>query len=106
MRGLDLLVQLIDVSALFAFAQFLLDRLYLFIQVVLALALFHLPLDAATDAFFHLQDIQLSFQQTQQMFEAFAYVKNFQHFLLLFKLERQMRGDGICQTPGVIYASQ
>ena len=104
MRSLDLLIQLINVCAFFAFTQFLLDRLNLFVQVILALALFHLALDAPTDAFFHLQDIQLGFQQAQQMFKALAHIKNFQHFLLLFQLERQMCGDGIGKASRIVYA--
>ncbi len=106
MRSLDFLLQLINIGAFFALAQFLLDRLDLFVQVILALAFFHLAPDAPADAFFHLQNIQLRFQQAQQMFETLAHIKNFQHFLFLFQLERQVRGDGIRQPPGIVYASQ
>jgi hypothetical protein len=41
--------------AFFAVAELLLDRLDLFVQIVLALGFFHLALDAATDALFDLQ---------------------------------------------------
>ena len=65
--GLDLLVELFQVGALFAVAEFLLDGLDLLVQVVLALALLHLALDAATDALFHLQDVDLVLQQIEQL---------------------------------------
>jgi hypothetical protein len=55
--GLDLLVQFFEVGTFLAFAEFLLDGLDLFVQVVLALALFHLALDAAADALFDLEDV-------------------------------------------------
>ncbi len=57
--GLDLLFDFLDVSALFAIAQLFLDGLDLFIQVEVALVLFHLALDAATDALVHIQDVDL-----------------------------------------------
>ena len=57
-----LLLHLLEIGALFAFAQFLLDRLDLLVQVVLALALLHLALDAAADALFDLQDVELAFE--------------------------------------------
>ena len=55
--GLDFLVQLFEVGTFLAFAEFLLDCFDLFVQVVLALALFHLALDAAADALFDLEDV-------------------------------------------------
>jgi hypothetical protein len=51
-RRLDFLLDFVQVRAVFALAQFLLDRLDLFVQVILSLALFHLPLDSAADALF------------------------------------------------------
>jgi hypothetical protein len=60
--GLDFLVQFLEVGTFFAFAEFLLDRFDLFVQVVLALALFHLALDAATDALFDLQNVDFRFE--------------------------------------------
>ena len=52
----DLLRQLFSfVRHFFQVAQFLLDGLHLFVQVILALALFHLAFYAAADAFLHLE---------------------------------------------------
>ncbi len=105
-RGLDLLVQLFEISALFAFAQFLLDGLDLLVQVVLALALLHLALDAAADALFHLQDVDLAFQLRQQALQTFGHIEHLEDLLLLLKLDRQMRGDGVGQTTRLVDARQ
>ena len=67
--GVDLLLDLLDVGALFAFAELLLDRLDLLVQVVLALALLHLALDAAADALFDLQDVDLALELLEQVLE-------------------------------------
>jgi hypothetical protein len=82
-RALDLLLQLFEVGAFFAVAQFLLDGLDLLVQVVLALALLHLALDAATDALFHLQDVDLALELLQQLLQPLGHVEQVQHRLLV-----------------------
>ena len=52
-----------DAPAFLALAQLLLDRLDLLVQVVLALALLHLALDAATNALFGIEHTNLAFHQ-------------------------------------------
>ncbi len=107
MRGLlDALFQFLQFGAFLDIAEFFLDRLDLFVQVVLALALFHLALDAATDALFHLQDVEFAFQQAEQMFQALVDADHLQHFLLLFQLQRQVRDDGVGQAAGLVDARQ
>ena len=69
LRGLDLLFHLVEVGVLVALAELLLDRLHLLVQVVLALALLHLPLDAAADALLDLQDVDLAFEEAEQVLE-------------------------------------
>ena len=102
-RG-DLLFQLFQVGAFFAVAQFLLDRLDLLVQVVLALALFHLPLDAAADALFDLQDVDLVLQQFEQALQPLGHQEQVEHRLLGLQLQRQMRGDGVAQAARVVDA--
>jgi hypothetical protein len=104
--GDHLLLELFDVGAVFAFAQFLLDGLDLFVQVVLALRLLHLALDAATDALFDLQDVEFAFQLAEQVLEALGDVEDLQDDLLLLELERQVRGNGVGQAAGVVDAGQ
>ncbi len=86
--GLDLLFHLLEIGVLVALAQFLLDGLDLLVQVVLALALLHLALDAAADALFNLQDVDLAFEHAQQMLEPLADFAHFEDVLLLLELER------------------
>jgi hypothetical protein len=98
--GLDLLLHLVEIGAVFALAEFLLDGLDLLVQVVLALALFHLALDAAADALLDLQDVELGLELVEQLFEALADIEDLEDFLLLLELQRQVGGDGVGQAPG------
>jgi hypothetical protein len=91
-----------EIGALLAFAEFLLDRLDLLVEVVLALALLHLALHAAADALLDLQDVDLGLEQAQQVFETLAHVEHLEHFLLLLELQRQMRGDRVGETAGLV----
>jgi hypothetical protein len=59
-------------GALFGIAELFLDRLHLLVQVVLALALLHLPLHAAADALFDLHDVDLGLEELEQLLEAAA----------------------------------
>ena len=104
LRGLDLLFHLVEIGVLVALAQLLLDRLDLLVQVVLALALLHLALDAAADALLDLQDVDLAFEQSEQVLEALADVAHLEDLLLLLELERQMRGDRVGEPAAVVDA--
>ena len=53
-------------------AEFLLDRLHLLVEVVLALALLHLRLHAAADALFHLLHVDLAVDEADQQFQPLA----------------------------------
>ncbi len=86
----------------FHLAELFLDRLHLLVQVVLALALLHLALHAAADALLDLEDIELAFDELQQMLEALLDVEHLEHFLLLLELERQVRGDGVAEPAGFV----
>ncbi|MNM92285.1 hypothetical protein D3C81_1046120 [compost metagenome] len=105
-RSLDALVELFQVRAFFALAQFLLDGLDLLVQVVLALALLHLALDAATDALFDLEDVDLALELRQQAFQALGHIDHLQDLLLLLELDRQVRGNGVGQAPCLVDARQ
>ena len=103
---LDFLLKLVDLAGFVVLAQLFLDRLDLLVQVVLALALFHLALDAAADALLHLQDVDLTFHQPQQVLDADLDVEHLQDFLLLLQLQRQVRDDGVGQAAGTVDAIQ
>jgi hypothetical protein len=66
---LDLLLDLLDVGALFAFAEFLLDGLDLLVQVEVALVLFHLALHAAADLLVDVEDVDLALDLLEQVLE-------------------------------------
>ena len=50
--------------------------------------------------------IRLDIAAAQQVLEPLLDVEHLQHFLLLFELERQVRGDGIAETAGFIDARE
>jgi hypothetical protein len=83
------------VAAVLAVAKFLLDRLHLFVEVVLALGLLHLALDARADALFDLQDGNLAFHEAERLFEAQLDASRLEHFLLLDDLDGEVRGDRV-----------
>src|SRR5690606_16148152 len=102
----DFFLELFDVCAIFALTQLFLDGLDLFVQVVIALALFHLLLDATTNALFNLKDVDFGFELRQQVFETSRDFGNLEHVLLLLELKWKMGRDGVGQTAGVVNAAQ
>jgi hypothetical protein len=87
-------------------AQFLLDGFHLLIEVVLALILLHLRFHAPADLLLDLQDVDLAFQLRQHVLQARPRLRDFQHLLLVFELEVQMRGNGVGQTSRRVHAGQ
>src|SRR6185312_511936 len=90
------------VLALLALAQFLLNRLELFVEIVLALSLLHLALDAAADALLDLEDADLAFHVAENLLEPRGYGIRFEDFLLLGNFQREMRRQRIGQLRRVI----
>jgi len=103
-RCFDALVHLVQVGALLHVAELLLDRLDLLVEVILALALLHLPLDSSADSALDLQNVQFGFHERQQMLETLPDFEHFQYRLLLLEFERQVRRHGICQPAGLVDA--
>ena len=104
---LDALLQLRDlVRRVLDLAQLLLDGLHLLVQVVLALALLHLLLDAAADALLDLQHVHLAFDQREHVLQALAHVLDLQNFLLLGELQRHVRGDGVGEPARLLDAGE
>ena len=102
----DAFFQLFDIRTVLAFAQLFLNRLDLLVQVVVALALFHLLFHTAANTLLDLQDVNFAFQLRQQAFQTLQGLGRFQHALLLFQLQRQMRSDGVSQAAGIINPGQ
>jgi len=93
---LDLLLELGQfVAAILGVAQLLLDRLHLLVEVVLALGLLHLPLDAGPDALLHLEHGDLALHQRQHALEALRHRRSLQDALLVGDLDEQVRADRV-----------
>ena len=95
-RLLDALLQLGDlVATVLGLAKLLLDRLHLLVEIVLALRLLHLTLDAVADLLLDLQHADLAFHQAEDALEPLGDRIELEQLLLLGDLERQMRGDRV-----------
>ena len=86
-----------------AFPQFLLYRLHLLIEIILALRLFHLALDARADFFLDLQDADLGLDHGVNALEALDDRFDLEQFLLLRYLDGEMRRHRIDEARRVLY---
>jgi hypothetical protein len=85
------------VLAVLAVAEFLLNGLHLLIQIILALRLLHLGLDAGLDLLFDLQDGQFALHLAIDLLQPFGHDQGFQKILLLPHLDAQMAGHKVGQ---------
>ena len=83
-------------------SELLLDRLHLFVQVVLALAVLHLLLDAAADAFLEAIERHLGFHQTDDPLHPVVQAHGLEDRLAIFELEGKLGGDHVDQAAGFI----
>ena len=101
--GFDLLLQLVD-FALFAAAQFLLDRLDLLVEVVLFLRLLHLALHAALNGAIDIELFDLDVEHLGDARQPVDRIEDLEQFLLFFDVELQVRADGVGQLAGLVHA--
>ena len=92
---LDLLLELGELVLAVLVAELLLDRLHLLVEVVLALRLLHLALDARADALLDLQDRDFALHQAEHLFQPLGDDRRLEHRLLVGNLDREMRGDRV-----------
>src|SRR5262245_36621616 len=92
---LDLVLDLGELVLAFLVAELLLDRLHLLIEVVLALGLLHLALDARADALLDLQHGDFALHQAEHLFETLGDRRRLQDELLVGNLDRKMRSHGV-----------
>ena len=90
------------IRAIFQLTQLFLDGLHLLVEVILALALFHLLLDASTDALLNLQQVNFRLHHRHQEFDALGDRDDLQHLLLVFQLERHVGRHGVSQTRSIV----
>jgi hypothetical protein len=98
--SLDLLLDLVDVGALLALAQLLLDRLDLLVEVEVALVLLHLALDAATDLLVDVEDVDLALDLLEQVFQPLLDAGQVQHRLLVSSLSGRWAAMVSARRPG------
>ncbi len=101
--GFDLLAQLVEL-ALFAAAQFLLDGLDLFVEVVLFLRALHLPLHARLDVAIEVELFDFDVEHVGDARQPRRGIEDAQQFLLLFDAELQIGGDGVGELGRLIHA--
>ena len=99
---LDALLELGHFVLALLVAEFLLDRLHLLVEVVLALGLLHLPLDAGADALLNLKHRDLAFHQRQALLEPLGDRTHLENRLLVGEFDGKMRGYGVGKLPVVI----
>ena len=88
--------------AIIAAAQFGLNRLQLFVEVIFALGFFHLALHAATDFLFDLQYAQFAFHQGKGHFEPLERIGFNKKRLLVRNLEIDVRRNRIGQLGRIV----
>jgi hypothetical protein len=93
----NLLFQIGELVAAFVVAKLLLDRLHLLVQVILALGLLHLALDARADALLDLQHRDFALHQAQHLLQALRDGQRLQDALAIGDLDGEMLGDLIAQ---------
>ena len=95
-RRLDLFLDLGEiVLAVLAVAEFLLDRLHLLVEVIFALRLLHLALDARANTLLDLQDRDFALHQAEALLQPLGDRRRLEDMLLVDELDRKMGGDGV-----------
>jgi hypothetical protein len=98
----DALLEFDDlVAGVVGLAELALDRLHLLVQIVLALSLLHLALDARADLLLDLQHRDLALHQGVDPLQPARHAEQLQQRLLVGDLHRQVRRDGVGQLARV-----
>ena len=98
---LDLLFEIGELVPALVVAEFLLDRLHLLVEIVFALGLLHLALDARADALLDLEHRNLALHQPEHLLQARGDRQRLQDRLLVGNLDGEMRSHGVGEL-GVI----
>ncbi len=103
--GFDLLLQLVE-FVLLAAAEFLVDGLEFFVEVVLFLRALHLPLDARIDVAVDVQLLEFAVQNFGHAVQAIEHVEVLEQFLLVFHGNLQIGGDGVGKLGRIVDAGR
>ena len=90
------------VTPFLTLAQLLLDRLELFVQIIFALRLLHLPLDAVADLLLDLQHTDLALHVLENALKPCGGAADFQQLLLLGDLNRQVPCNRVSQLCRIV----
>ena len=105
-RRLDPLGEIVEIVRRLVVSELFLDRLHLLVEVVLALALLHLPLHTAANPLLDLQEVDLLLDARDEVRQPFPRVVDLEDCLPLVDLHREMGGDGIGETRRVVDVRQ
>ena len=72
------------------------------VEVVLALAFFHLLFDPAADAFLDLKQVNLRVHQGLKMLQSSLHIRDLQNALLLFQIDTHMGRDGVREATRLV----
>ena len=100
--SLDLLLDLLEIGAILALPQLLLNRFDLLVQIKIALVLLHLSLYTTTDFLVDIQDIDFALQLLEEILQPLFHVCQIQNQLLVVQFQRQMRRNRVGQTTRII----
>ena len=90
------------VLAVLELAQLLLDRLHLLVEIVLALGLLHLPLDARADALLDLENADLALHEAVEPLQPLAQGRRLEQILLVGDLQGEMRRHRVGELARIV----
>ena len=103
--GVDLFFELVD-FVFFAAAEFLLDGLELFVEVVLFLRALHLALHAGVDVAIDVELFEFDFEDVADAVEALDGIDGFEQVLFFVNGELEIGGDGVGKARGIVDAGR
>ena len=103
--GIDLFLELVD-FVFFAAAEFLLDGLELFVEVVLFLRALHLALHARIDVAVDVELFEFDFEDVADAVEALDGIDGLEQILLFVNGKLEIGGDGVGEARGIVHASR
>lgn len=80
------------------------NRFDLLVQIEIALVFFHLAFDTATDALVDIQDVHFALELGIEVFQALFDLRQIEYRLFVFKLQRQVRRNGVGQAARIVDA--
>ena len=101
--GFNFLAKLVNFT-FFAAAQFFLNGLEFFVEVVLFLRALHLALHAGIDVAFDVKLFDFDVENFANAGQALDRIKHFEQFLLFLDRQSDVGRDGVGDTAGIVYA--